>query len=67
MWQVVCVGGRTAGDGRLAVDRGPLHPDRAHADSIALFLLSTGLYRRVSVEGSNADVAAIKVGGRPSS
>jgi hypothetical protein len=50
MWQVVCTRSPTHRTPRRVVDRGPLQPTAARAESIARWLRSTGLYERVQVE-----------------
>ena len=59
MWRVVCVGPGSSGRVRRVRDKGPLHPDRSRALSIADFLRSTGLYESVKVEGSTMTATAV--------
>jgi hypothetical protein len=44
---------------RRVHDRGPLHFDKARANSIATFLRSTGLYESVKVEGSTVNAGSL--------
>lgn len=61
MWQVVCVGPGPEDKVRRVVDRGPLHPDKTRADSIAEWLKKTGLYETVTVVASGAILNAASV------
>jgi len=54
---------------RRVVDRGPMHPQKARAESFANYLRATGLYESVELVSSEAralDTAASQTQAKPS-
>jgi hypothetical protein len=67
MWRVVCVGPTPEDRVRRVTDRGPLHTEKARAESFATFLRATGLYESVRVEAGSVATAAARMAGGPAS